>query len=392
MKIALVTHWLSSRGGGVVSVVESLSAALLARGATVCVFGLRDDLWLTERIAWRGSSVQAFPAVGPPALGFSPSLGKALRDFRPDIIHTHGIWMFTSAIVARCGAAGIPYIVSPHGMLDGWALGISRMKKLVARMLFENRHLSGATCLHALTAAEEKALRAFGLTGPVFAISNGVDLPDQGNLVAPPWAGKFAAEAEVLLFLGRLHPKKNVAGLLRALKIMLQEDALGKWVLAIVGWGQGGHDDELKAMADELGLGSCVVFLGPLHGEQKDAAFRHAEAFVLPSHSEGLPMAVLEAWSYGLPVAMTMACNIPEGFQVGAAKEIPTSPSDLASALGEFLGRDKEELRRMGQRGRALVEEKYSWSVVAAQFIDVYQWMLREKSVPPEIATLRRGL
>lgn len=388
MKIAFVTHWLSTKGGGVASVVESLSTALVARGATVNVFGLLDDLWLLERKGWRGSSAQAFPTVGPSALGLSPALGRALRDFRPDVIHTHGIWMFTSAIAARCGALGIPYIVSPHGMLDGWALGISRLKKLAARVLFENRHLGGATCLHALTCEEEKALRAFGLTGPSSVIPNGVDLPGRMDPGAPPWAGRFPREAKVLLFLGRLHPKKNVAGLLQAVRILLQRGLLGDWGVAIAGWGQGGHDEELQALAAELGLGTRVVFLGPLHGEQKSAAFRHAAAFVLPSHSEGLPMAVLEAWSYGLPVAMTTACNIPQGFEVGAAKEIATSPGVLASTLGEFLGYEVDELLRMGKRGRLLVEQDYSWPVVAERFLEVYRWTLHGGPPPSGISTL----
>lgn len=389
MKIALVTHWLSSAGGGVTTVVEALSTTLLEVGAEVQVFGLSDGLWLTEQMEWRGAPAEAFPTVGPPALGLAPSLGSALRDFAPDVIHTHGIWMFTSATVACRGTSGVPYVVSPHGMLDGWALRTSRLKKQIARVLFEDRHLTRASCLHALNQAEVEALRDFGLTGSVATIPNGITLPSLGEQAAPPWVSHFGFGAKVLLFLGRLHPKKNVDGLLRAVATLLEQGQLGDWFVAIAGWGQGGHDAELKALACELGLGTRVAFLGALHGMDKDAAFHHAAAFVLPSHSEGLPMAVLEAWAHGLPVAMTMACNIPEGFAVGAAKEIGMTPRELVSTLGEFLGCKTDDLTKMGQRGRTLVGARFTWPVIAERFMGVYQWMLSGGSAPPEVERLR---
>ena len=388
MKIALVTHWLSSAGGGVTTVVEALSAALLEAGAEIRVFGLRDGLWLTEQAGWRGAPAEAFATVGPPTLGLAPALGSALRDFMPDVIHTHGIWRFTSATVARRGASGVPYVVSPHGMMDGWALRTSRLKKHVARVLFEARHLSGASCLHALNPAEAEALRGYGLTGSVATIPNGVALPGLGEPTAPPWSSHFGLGAKVLLFLGRLHPKKNVDGLLRAVATLFEQGRLGDWFVGIAGWGQGGHDAELRALTCELGLCARVAFLGALHGADKEAAFHHAEAFVLPSHSEGLPMAVLEAWAHGLPVAMTMACNIPEGFEVGAAKEIGTTSAELVSTLGEFLGYKTEDLTKMGKRGRTLVGENFSWPAIAKRLMDVYQWMLSGGSAPPDVERL----
>lgn len=383
MKAALVTHRLSSAGGGVATAVEALSAALVRGGVETRVFGLGDTLWLTEQTGWRGAPAEAFQTVGPPALGYAPGLGRALRDFAPDVVHTHGIWMFTSATVAQWRAtSGMPYVISPHGMLDSWAIRTSRLKKRVARWLFEDRHLANAACLHALNLAEKEALRSYGLFGSVATIPNGFSLPISSASVAPPWEDRFSHGAKILLFLGRLHPKKNVVGLLRAVAILLEQGRLGEWSVAIAGWGEGGHDAELQALSHELGLGNRVAFAGPLHGPNKDAALRHASAFVLPSHSEGLPMAILEAWAYGLPVLITPQCNLPEGFQAQAALRIEVEPERIAQGLAALFAMTNEERTAMGQRGRMLVQEKFNWSNIAEQMLAVYRWVLGQGSKP----------
>ena len=143
-----------------------------------------------------------------------------------------------------------------------------------------------------------------------------------------------------MLFLGRIHPKKGVAELIRAWALLRRSDpslALG-WRLIVAGWDDGGHLPGLRTLVAELGLVDHVLFIGSVFGADKEAWFRSAKAFILPSYSEGLPMAVLEAWSYELPVFMTGACNLPEGFEEGAAIEVSTDPNQLANALGVDLG------------------------------------------------------
>ena len=91
------------------------------------------------------------------------------------------------------------------------------------------------------------------------------------------------------------------------------------WLLVIAGWNQGSQEAMLRRLIDELASPTTVCLAGPQFGDRKAASFARADAFVLPSFSEGMPIAVLEAWSYGLPVLMTEACNLPEGFAAGAA-------------------------------------------------------------------------
>jgi poly(glycerol-phosphate) alpha-glucosyltransferase len=133
---------------------------------------------------------------------------------------------------------------------------------------------------------------------------------------------------------------------------------------------------------EEAGLSESVFFLGPMFGEEKAAAFHHADAFTLPSHSEGLPMAVLEAWSYRLPVVMTPGCNLPEGYEDGAALEIAPKPSSIVDGLGRLFDRTEGQRAEIGERGRALVEKKFTWQSVASQMYEVYSWMLGDREPP----------
>src|SRR5262249_862312 len=122
---------------------------------------------------------------------------------------------------------------------------------------------------------------------------------------------------------------------------------------------------------------SSVRFVGPKFGAEKDSLLRSVAAFVLPSFSEGLPVSVLEAWAYGLPVAMTSHCNLPQGFAVGAAVCIHTTAPSIACGLVDVMAMTDEERSVMGMRGRRLVEEQFSWASHAEQMYSVYSWMSR---------------
>jgi poly(glycerol-phosphate) alpha-glucosyltransferase len=196
-----------------------------------------------------------------------------------------------------------------------------------------------------------------------------------------------------MLFMGRLHPKKGMLNGIRAWAARREGAKRGGWRLVVAGWDQVGHEGELKRLATERGLtwaevpagelvrggvpGEAeVVFAGSAYGEEKDRLLRRASAFMLPSFSEGLPMAVLEAWAYRLPVLMTDYCNLPEGFAAGAAVRTGTAVEEIAAGLGEFFGATGGWLEGVGAKGRALVEGSFTWSACAEQMGEVYRWQL----------------
>ncbi|MEM7766158.1 MAG: glycosyltransferase [Pseudomonadota bacterium] len=354
--------------------VRHSALALRDAGLSVDVLSIRDGFTDEDLSAWDPLAPYVAGPVGPGALGLAPSLGGRLRDGGYDVVHQHGIWQaYSMQVGAWHKRTGRPYMISPRGMLDEWAIRNSAWKKKLSGALFEHRHLRRAACLHALNRSEADSIRSLGYDQPIAIIPNGADLPDPATLARPAgWP-----EGKVLLFIGRLHPKKGIMELIEAWS-MLEQARPGladEWSLVIAGWDDGGHEAVLRETIAERGLGGRVVMPGSLFGDEKRAALSHASAFVLPSYSEGLPMSVLEAWAYRLPVLMTEACNIPEGFADGAAVRIETDPAAMCGQLAEALGRDGEALAGMGARGRLLVERRFSWPSIAARHMEVYRWM-----------------
>jgi len=272
-------------------------------------------------------------------------------------------------------------------MLEAWALRNAKWKKRIAALLYQNQHLRGAACLRALSEAEARSIRSYGLHNPVCIIPNGVDLPEltenlalkAGNSVLQ----KFAQGQKILLYLGRLHPKKNVANLIRAWKQTLEShsSAAKSWILAISGWGKSAYEQNLK----DLAAVPSVVFVGAQFGAEKNACYRACDAFILPSFSEGLPMSVLEAWAHATPVLMTPECNLPEGFAAEAALQIGTSPEEIAAGLKQLLEMSDDDRRAIGDRGRTLVATKFSWPRIGEQMRSVYEWVLGGGATPQTV-------
>lgn len=320
---------------------------------------------------------------------------------------------------------GKPYMVTPNGMLEPWALQNSVWKKRLAGLFYENAMLRGAACLQANTLKEADDFRAYGLKNRIEIVPNGVDLPE----LLTTEDTESTEGRKRLLFLGRIHPKKGLVGLIRAWAQLRNSSSAtrdsAEWELVIAGWDQGGHEAELKALCADLGLiTACrttkntniheneeaglrlagradtadsenlklnsyklktpspeaedadVLFYGPAFGEEKEALLRSADAFILPSFSEGLPMSVLEAWSYGLPVVMTPECNLPEGFACGAALEIRSGEGSSQDGMRILIEMTNQERAAMGMRGRRLVEEKFTWPKVAQSLKEIYESLL----------------
>ncbi len=374
MKVSLVTGSLSHLGGGVATVVQALSHSLAAIEVDIHVMGLQDEAWATDATDWSGIPTSCLRVIGPMKLGFAPHAMDQLRSSGADVAHSHGIWKHTSRVVARWAkTTKRPYVVSPHGMLDAWALKHSVWKKKIAAQLYEDEHLRRASCLHALCDAEARMIRKLGYENPICVIPNGVAIPPREGVFSAPWRNAVPNGSHVMLFLGRLHPKKNLAALIKAWP---SKGDGHDWDLVIAGWNEGGYEETLRSLVDKRGLQNSVHFVGPLVGRKKIAAFRLADAFILPSLSEGLPIAVLEAWSYGLPVLQTDACNLPQSFRENASFRISDNADEMAQDIRSFMRLTTEEIVKIGRNGRQLAEQKFGWEGIAAQMREVYAWLL----------------
>jgi glycosyltransferase involved in cell wall biosynthesis len=381
VKVGFLTPSVSRQAGGLFDAVRRVAQELRRSGDSVIVYSIRDSDSALDLPSWAPVDVRLFEGKGPPAVGFSPDLRRAVMAGESDVFVTHGLWRYSSRIVSHWSSdRRKPYVVNPHGMLDPWAVANSRWKKRIAGMLYENRHLREASCIRALCHPEAEAIRAYGLRNPICIIPNGVDLPANSlsEKQPAPWARVEALHAHKILFsIGRLHPKKNLAALLHAWKLLKDEGAqkCSEWKLVIAGWDELGYSDELQRLAVELAIDADVYFAGPLYGADKAAAFRNADAFILPSLSEGLPMAALEAHAYQLPALLTRECNLPESFEAGAAIQIGTAAESIATGLRRLSAMSDEERMQMGARGRELAHRKFNWVALTGEMHEVIAWV-----------------
>ena len=173
-----VVHLLGGIGrsaGGVWTSVEGLHLSLGRHGIESYVLGVGD----TETKNSNPYNTQIFLVnrLGPRSFGYSTEARKILESIRPDIIHIHGLWMYPSVLGSWSKEKmNIDHVVSPHGMLDEWAIRNSAWKKRLAGFLYEQANIKSAACLHALGESEYRSLRKYGVTKPGSGIPNGVDL------------------------------------------------------------------------------------------------------------------------------------------------------------------------------------------------------------------------
>jgi len=262
-------------------------------------------------------------------------------------------------------------------MLDRWALHHGKWKKRAGGLLYEFWHLRRAACLHALCEPELEAIRAFGLRNPVCVIPNGVEVVKPQPSRPAAWRAGIPEEAKVLLYFGRIHPKKGLPNLCQAWTALslAEPRKLDNWHLVIAGWDEDGHRAQLEASLPRE-TGNRIRFIGPQFGADKEATLNSSDAFVLPSLSEGLPIAVLEAWAHSLPVLMTPNCNIPEGFSAGAALPIKPAPDDIARQLCVLFAMSDQQRHSIGRRGLQLVSTRFNLTSIAAQMAAVYLWII----------------
>jgi poly(glycerol-phosphate) alpha-glucosyltransferase len=407
---------LSRSAGGLFFAISSLCKAMQAQQLDLRVLGMEDAFSVADQSVWGGVPITSYKTFGP--MQSSPALRRLLTSSNADLLHLHGIWMDNQwASFQWQQKTGKPVVISPHGMLDPWAVKNSSWKKKIIGRLFADDSLRQAACIHALCQSEADSIRAYGLKNPIAIIPNGVELPEiRGQRTEDGGQGTEGGgrkgEKRKLLFLGRIHPKKGLSELIQAWAKVNSKapNALSDWQLLIAGWDDGNHLEGLKQLASQLGLSwsdetspsaprtltsdlrplssdlrpptSDLCFLGSKFGAEKDALLRSVDAFILPSFSEGLPMSVLEAWSYQLPVLMTEYCNIPEGFAANAALRVEPKVESLTEGLQRLALLDEAQLIQYGQNGRKLVESQFTWVRIAESMKSVYQWCLDGGEAP----------
>jgi glycosyltransferase involved in cell wall biosynthesis len=323
--------------------------------------------------------------------GFGRQLGREQVEFCFDIIHSHGLWLKSNHEVSvTCRRLKLPIVISPRGMLEPWALNNRYWKKRLALFLYGRKDLRSATAFHATAQSEADSIRRLGFKQPIAVIPNGVVLPD----IAVRWSwlegeGSRSENEErrmkdeeqtkkTALFLSRINPKKGLPMLLDAWAKLAPVD----WRLVIAGNDDANHFSVVERKIRELGLQDHVKIAGPLFGDAKEAAYRQADIFVLPSYSENFGIVVAEALGYGLPVLTTTGCPWQELQTHNCGWWVEPTTSGIEHGLSEALRTKNEELSAMGRRGRQLVEQNYQWPAIAEKMLAFYEWILNGGNQP----------
>jgi glycosyltransferase involved in cell wall biosynthesis len=294
----------------------------------------------------------------------------------PDIVHNHGVWLPVNHWAASFARhQGSVLVTHPRGMLEPWAFSHKGWKKRIAMNLYQWRDLVTARVLIATAEREFLNLRALGLTQPIAVIPNGVKVG-----MSCPGDAAIAHDQNrqrTILFLSRVH---KIKGLLNLVSAWAKLKPTG-WRLLIAGPDEGGHVADVMAFVRDNSIGKSVSYLGEVDGEEKAAAYRSADIFVLPTFSENFGVVVAEALSHGLPVITTKGAPWADLETYGCGWWVEIGVEPLAVALREAMALSDEERRAMGDRGRTYVR-RYCWDDIARQMAEVYRWVLGRGAKP----------
>lgn len=304
------------RGGPSRSVLEMVEA-LRRKGVDAEIATTNDDgdsllnVPLQQRITYEQVPVWFFHR-------FSPSI-RAVREYafsgqytswlwqnikNYDLIHVHALFSYPStAAMAIARAQGIPYIVAPHGLLCEWSLQQSKVKKKLYLKLIEQSNLAHSESLHVTARQEQVEISKLNLPCSSFMLPHGL-LPSpiipnarqklRQKLSLPP-------DEPIIIFLSRLHYKKGLDYLIPALGNLKDR----RFTLVIAGSGTTEYEAEIELMLSLAHIRDRTYLAGFVEGETKDLFLQGSDLFALTSHSENFGVAVLEAWSAGLPVLLT---------------------------------------------------------------------------------------
>lgn len=325
-------------------------------------------------------------------------------DFRPDIVHLHSIWNpYIHKMAVWCRKRNIPYVISPHGALTKWALHYHWWKKLPALLLYQYRDLRRASGFHVTVPSEVNCVRSLWLKQAVTIAPLGIECSCLDN---------NSKKCQDILFLGRIHPVKNLASLLRAWSGIAAEKRKG-WRIIIAGPDDIGHQAELKKLAGELGLSvrdfsgelefgkkqilggnevplavyqeklaaskADVVFTGPVYSETKDWLYQQSRYFVLPSHSENFGGVILEALAAGTPCIATKGTPWAQLPEHNCGWWVEDSVVALLNAMEQALQLQDSQYAEMSLNAHRFVQEKYSWRESAQTLIEAYGAILSAK-------------
>lgn len=366
MRYLDVISSLDPAGGGPAEGVQRMSAVAMRRGHHVEVATLDPP-----GSPWVGSMTCPVHDLGPGKLGnyrYAPRFTRWLRAnaHRFDAVVVNGLWQYHGlATRTALQGTGVPYFVFTHGMLDPWfrrEYPLKHAKKWLYWPWAEYRVLRDARAV-LFTCEEERqrARRSFPLYRANEAVVSYGTPGTDGSAAAHRAAFRDAypqlRDRRLLLFLGRIHPKKGLDLLIEAFGLVAMEHP--ELHLVIAGPVEDSERAMLERRVNELMPGR-VTWTGMLRGALKWGAFHGADAFVLPSHQENFGIAVAEALSCATPVLISDKVNIWREIDAsGAGLVSQDTAAGTLQLLQRWLALDDAARGAMRVRARSCFERNF---------------------------------
>ena len=275
-----------------------------------------------------------------------------------DVVHLHGAWDFGNLRLAKqLSQQRIPYIASPHGMLDDWSLGEKRFKKSIFLKLFVRKYFENATVVHCTAKAEiDQVRKSIKTVQNFFCVPpfvQPIDLETANAELVFDSFPEISRDLPKLLFLSRLHPKKGPEFLLDAAGILMQRNI--PFQVLMVGPGDEGYVRTLKERAKKLGIAEHVVWTGLVKDPLKTSMYLASDIFVLATHQENFGIVLAEAMLAGVPVVTTRGTDIYQEVEQHGAVIAETNADSIASNIEKLIANPEDRNRRseLGKQGVA---------------------------------------
>ncbi len=342
--------------GGLERMVERLSVASKSRGVETLVIAYLGDGPIRASLEEQGVQTQMLD--GGPGLhpGLIWRIRSVLRREQIDVLHTHHLGPFVygapAAVLAGCGRIHTEH---SHELYD------TTRRKLVGAMMSPLAEVVAVT-------PEISEFRT-RFPGRCSVITNGVPLPSIEPSMRARGRALLGAEQDrfVVGCAARLSPEKNHAGLLEAFSQLLRDEPRSLLACA----GDGPLADGLRSEATRAGVGEHVRWLGPV--EDMNHFYAALDVCVLNSTREGLPLCLLEAMSFGIPVVATDVGGVGELIADGAGILVPPqAPRVLASAL-RSLAAQPERANEIGRVGKSRIHAQYSIDQMVDRYVELYR-------------------
>lgn len=372
LRIAIVLSEL--RAGGMERVVVHLAQGLCRCNFETIVICMEKAGALSSELQLGGVRLSAINSVRSMDIGAVLRLHRILKNFSPDIINIHDYASTPYTVIANQTAVSAPIIFTAHGLL------YTGFGKLQTRYRFFSNWFSGLTAV-----SEEVAGRHRGFLNwskPITIIPNGVPSIDHVARSRAHLRNEFGCKEGCVLFLavGNPRPEKGFEDLIDAVAILHNHyEHQHQFLVVVAGELDGGpYCQSLQNRLRDRGLNTWCRFIG--FRADTLALYSAADAFVLSSRSEGLPMVILEAMMAGLPVIATRVGGVPNAVGDYGVLTPPGQPSELAKAMTNMFT-NREWMQSLGQSGRKHARKIFGVNRMVDAYINYYHAQLNRR--PP---------